>query len=64
MIQAMRCVMVRSLLAAQLVVPASAFAGIIGPMEPSADRPPLVVSAQVPSDFPGGSRTEHPNVAI
>ncbi len=48
MIYGMRSLMVGSLLGAQLALPTSAFADIIGPMDPPPDRPPLVVSAQVP----------------
>ena len=48
MINGMRGLIVGSLLGAQLLLPTSALTDIIGPDDPPPDRPPLVVSAQVP----------------
>jgi len=48
MINGTRGLIVGSVLGAQLLLPASALTEIIGPDDPPPDRPPLVVSAQVP----------------
>ena len=48
MINVLRGLMVGSLLGAQLLFSTSALAGIVGPVDPPPDRPPLVVSAEVP----------------
>ena len=48
MINGMRGLFVGSALGAHLLLPASALTDIIGPDDPPPDRPPLVVSAQVP----------------